>query len=588
MPREMPIRISATNETAQAAAATRSDLRSIAKEANQASRALEQTAKDQKGFLDSLKESFGRGSTLGQMAKLFAGGGAIMGLKFATAEIAHMAEAGEHLATALRKGDGNAGELAQEFAKSIPIVGNLVAAGASINEMITGDKLAMSELNAESEKQIKISKDMATGYQRSKESLADMVEQFKDIQFEGMKGGANPGIRELLDAVDHIEKRAQKISAESHKGINAILNPTGEKSLAELASERAKLDRDIAATTIPEPTMGGVNSGGGAFGNVQTQGVTNYAEIDSARKALDAQKASLNDLDRMIDARKSAAKPLQDQAWKNVTEDFRSQLKTLAETGRESGGKFWASFQKGITEHMDLARDLAGQIKASKLAAVGDSLGAQMAEIERQQYRADAAARAKYGAGAGDIIAANKAVRDEATEAAKRSHAEQIERAGHQARMDMYQAEASAGDSVAAKKANAMEIEERYHERIRETQKLMDSVGTSAAEREHLGRVQGGLRGAELIELLHATSSQALLNFGPKSESFGNSGITDLARDTVSQNPAAAAIKDLTAKVDAILSGKIKGDPSYFDALWQSLKRNFPQLNDADSSPLFQ
>ena len=112
------------------------------------------------GFISKLNESFGRSSDLGSVAKLLAGGGAIFAINRISKEFAAMAEEGEKLADAIRKGDGSAGEMAEKFAESLPILGNIVHAGSSINEIITGDKLALSEANKEAEVTIKLTEHM--------------------------------------------------------------------------------------------------------------------------------------------------------------------------------------------------------------------------------------------------------------------------------------------------------------------------------------------------------------------------------------------------------------------------------------------
>lgn len=77
------------------------------------------------GPLSGLRESFGRGSTFGGLAKAAAGGGAILGLSLAAREVEEVTAKVKDLAEGLRLGSIAAGEIPNEIAKAIPILSSL-------------------------------------------------------------------------------------------------------------------------------------------------------------------------------------------------------------------------------------------------------------------------------------------------------------------------------------------------------------------------------------------------------------------------------------------------------------------------------
>jgi hypothetical protein len=182
----MPIRISATNDTAAASESAVSNLKRVEREtimSNEriASAAAKSAAKGASGgLLSALKEDFGRGSTLGQTAKLFAGGGAIMGLKFAANEIAHIAEGAEHVVTALQDGGREGGKMANEFARTIPILGGIVGAGASLREIFTAENYLASKMTQfanETNKAIEFRKHLLDQELTAHKKIADFIEE---------------------------------------------------------------------------------------------------------------------------------------------------------------------------------------------------------------------------------------------------------------------------------------------------------------------------------------------------------------------------------------------------------------------------
>ncbi|HQY89236.1 MAG TPA: hypothetical protein PK402_11300, partial [Tepidisphaeraceae bacterium] len=88
--------------------------------------------------LSSLDSQFGESSNFGKMMKIMQGGGAAAGLNMAGRVLEDVTGKAIELRDALDAGEITAGEMADELARSVPILGNIYSAGANIHELITG------------------------------------------------------------------------------------------------------------------------------------------------------------------------------------------------------------------------------------------------------------------------------------------------------------------------------------------------------------------------------------------------------------------------------------------------------------------
>ncbi len=100
---------------------------------------VDKTEAKTNGYLKNLKANFGKGSQLGQILKLAAGGGAIAGLGLAAREFGSLGEAIGQASINMRTGVQGS---SQAMLDSIPIIGNVAKGWSGILEAMTGDEAA--------------------------------------------------------------------------------------------------------------------------------------------------------------------------------------------------------------------------------------------------------------------------------------------------------------------------------------------------------------------------------------------------------------------------------------------------------------
>lgn len=92
------------------------------------------------GFIERLKEKFGRGSTFQGSLELLKGGGALIGFSLLGNILESSTEKAKEFAAALREGKLSAAELVVKFGEAVPLVSSFVTAGQNIRELITGEQ----------------------------------------------------------------------------------------------------------------------------------------------------------------------------------------------------------------------------------------------------------------------------------------------------------------------------------------------------------------------------------------------------------------------------------------------------------------
>jgi hypothetical protein len=104
-----------------------------------------------KGALRDLRDALGSRSTFGLAVKTLAGAGAVAGIGLAVNQVAEFGQKLGDLAGAEQTGAKFAGEIREEFLRSIPIVGRLVDAVSGFGEMLSGGRSAkrLFDLHAE-------------------------------------------------------------------------------------------------------------------------------------------------------------------------------------------------------------------------------------------------------------------------------------------------------------------------------------------------------------------------------------------------------------------------------------------------------
>ncbi len=303
-------------------------------------------------LMSKLKESFGRGSTFGQFAKLFAGGGAIIGLSIATRELEKMTAEGAKLADEFREGKISGGEMATGLAESIPVLGNIVKAGADIVEMFTGDALALRQANEEAKKLEDVTVRMHEAFSGGASSAQHMSDIIGDLKNKiDAIGGTKNAFTNVFGSAGGTLGSTISVFAKDRE---SILNPKGGPSLIDLQKQAADLQKQIIEqnaslihTTGPKMAMasqaifGLFGMQGAKVGDTMPAGYSK--EINQKISELQEQRNTLNI--EIANRRRSAmgGVPGLLGAVGLVGVDLAA---TLGHEGKTSAMSFWDSFSK--------------------------------------------------------------------------------------------------------------------------------------------------------------------------------------------------------------------------------------------------
>lgn len=101
-------------------------------------------AKSYKETLHEIKDQLGKRSAFGESMELLRGGGVIMGLNIAADAFKSVGDSTAKFVDEMRKGDLSGSEMAEEFVRTVPIVGKIYEGLEGWAEAITGTKYEMA------------------------------------------------------------------------------------------------------------------------------------------------------------------------------------------------------------------------------------------------------------------------------------------------------------------------------------------------------------------------------------------------------------------------------------------------------------
>ncbi len=195
-----------------------------------------------KGFL-------GQEGAIKKLGDTLMGAGAIGGVAFLAQGLAGAAAKAEELSIAFRNGAIGAGDVVDQIARSIPVLGSVYAATDSILEVINGAKAAAARLNSEFQSLTRASDGLLKMNSQTKEwakGMRDVAQAAKDAAYilslpPEQRAGAQQQInqRNRAGAID-------SSLADQEKAINDVANAAVEKS------EKAMRD---AAKAVGDGTM---------------------------------------------------------------------------------------------------------------------------------------------------------------------------------------------------------------------------------------------------------------------------------------------------------------------------------------------
>jgi hypothetical protein len=174
--------------------------------------------KTSQGFMEGLKEDFGKSSTMGQMLKLMRGGGAIYALSQATM----MVDKGADAWLKYIKGTEGAAEALQGFAKELPVIGSLATAMEKIATYGTG----IDQISADAARQDRWTAVMAKTLASSKQS--------RSIHEGTMRGivGENPADAQARQLAEQYRDRMATASSD-YAAEQTILRTEARKDVRE-------------------------------------------------------------------------------------------------------------------------------------------------------------------------------------------------------------------------------------------------------------------------------------------------------------------------------------------------------------------
>jgi hypothetical protein len=297
--------------------------------------------------------------------------------------LGNMGKAAEEMSTKVRLGKADLGDLFEEVAKGVPIIGRFVEAGRGIRELISGEKAYTEVLKQQTEAQnerIKAVNDWIEAMKklgrRSEDQNRDLAPPGFGKDFSGLAAGV---ARQTEDLPEQLKKEF-------------------EKQLAELAEQRKGLTKKLDAlkkANVPVVVTGGDSPGsevidpglGPQIGEVQ-KGID---KLDEMSRALENAKEKAKDLGKQVIAKgafnsfgdligETFVKGLKSAA--SAIDQFIPKLPKLASATQqavdEMGGKF-AELQKQFAAFQaDFGKGLISQRTLDKINfnALNKSFGA--------------------------------------------------------------------------------------------------------------------------------------------------------------------------------------------------------------------
>lgn len=345
--------------------------------------------------LTGLKKSLGEDSAFGLGVKTLAGAGAIAGVGLLARGLADVTGKAAQLKAEFEAGKKSAGEVADELARSVPVLGQIYTAGRNIRELATGEQAAAAMIRAEAEAMNQLVDARRRSFEAGQQAANAMAKTLIAVRREGALIGANEFqaavAKEGFSTQDRAEAIREQANREQAKiGAGATVTYDGKPMAAALAlsSIDGKIqqlqgelrDAQVAARNAEDAfIMGGGDNGMAAARAAKLEtdlaalkmqrssigGIAERAERDSSRVAADAQKAlaqlGINLGKTAIEAGKSVA----ERFWAGFKDEAAKRARVAAEAKvelRTVAGARKSREQELRAERANKLRDyLAGQ-----------------------------------------------------------------------------------------------------------------------------------------------------------------------------------------------------------------------------------
>ena len=513
-------------------------------------------------------DSLGRSSALGRTLRALRGGGEL----YAFAQVAEGLNKVTGKAVELRdefdKGNVSAGQMADQFSRSIPILGQIYSAGRNIRELFDGEAAAAARIT-----------EQANALNLATEARIGLVNSTRDIEVSASQSHAS-SVREaeIIGKTGPVREIAERDKAR---------DDFAESSATQLEKQQKEIDEDQKLVAARNALQKQVQAKRPDLKYDPIKGF-NQKEVEDALGAQTEASAAYFSLAKAAQDKKDALARARNQA--------------LADRGANDAKKDAVSreqlHQQIVNEQSTREQELdkrAADVRIQSAELAGNGVTAALAEIERQRAekvgnirdKAEQDIKAKRNAGYYDQAidaVRNQSVREEAianSEAdqkkAEAQHQAQLSRAGvgsqiASARVQSIDAELAAGNRVNEAIKQKIQYEEQYASRRRELNELLRTA--EEFQRADIRAELDRLDVSEKINLAAATSRQLeddRLNLLREQANYGNvaagaeerrleaarryteekqrlQGIVDVQKGT----PAAEQAKQTLGQLDAV------------------------------------
>lgn len=281
----------------------------ISAESAELGKNVEQAKKTTGGFFKSLQAQYGRQSTLAQSLKLISGTGAFMAIGMAARGFEHLGATVKDITLKLHDGNHSAAEMADQFARAVPILGQVYSGLYDIVGAMSGVTGEIADIEASTKFADAITAAMQSRGKAVADFRAEINKTLDDLDHRinglGIKGAAKDlydSDKEYDDKTADIRKSAADKVA-SNKEINDLQKQVNE-ARAQLVNmpQGAKSIQDLPGNTVMAASSMGIGADeflAKAIAQEDAQRRKAYAEkaaqVASAEKQIADLKTKIND-----------------------------------------------------------------------------------------------------------------------------------------------------------------------------------------------------------------------------------------------------------------------------------------------------
>lgn len=458
-----------------------------------------------RGPLSGLKDAFGRGSTFGGLAKVAAGGGAILGLQLAAQEVEKISGKIVEMNDKMRDGTASAGDMVFELGRSIPIVGELAKAYDNIEELFTHRLAHEREITEEAQRQTESIKEHARIRQAERaehEGLRVSIRAAQQEQARTGLEGPSQGIASARDAMKNRQEDAPRKLRDENEAIRKARQDVIDKDIENVEKLRA---RERAASEGPEFQAAQRDREGAEKGILR-------AKIAMQREISD-HTAEFWENEKAQDAKGEAeVQSLTEERARQRIEEFRATNERIADIRDEAQAGSLRDAGKGLDADLLLLKH---------------GMDKQIAEVDRALEEKRRKIKADTSDGAPDAlrIAAAEEQAEKQKQAIRDREANQVQAAGRKDaqdresrqaevsrfRIESIDAELAAGNHAHEAEKARLEIQNQYIQKRVALERMLTDERTGGAARKQLQIQLDGL-GAEEKQTIAARTNLDIEN----------------------------------------------------------------------------